>query len=179
MTKEAGRFTFITGGRRSGKSSHALELAKKTGKKKLFIATAIAYDSEMMERISRHKKERGAGWRTIEEPVKVAKTLNGLKGFDVAVIDCLTLWLFNITHGSAASDNAILKEINALALAIENCKTPVIAVSNELGMGVIPEAASTRRFTDLAGFMNQRMAKSAANAVAMISGIPMQLKKTS
>ena len=198
------KLIFVTGGRRSGKSAYALELAESLGNRRLYIATAESLDDEMKERIARHRAERGEGWETIEEPVDVAGVVrpggtvpiirpSGRKwesppsseGYDVILIDCLTLWLCNVMHtnipshhrrGGDFSDDEILKMIDALAAACRKSLIPVTAVTNELGLGVIPGDPLSRRYTDLVGIMNQRMAAAADRVVMVVSGIPMTLK---
>ena len=205
------KFILVTGGRRSGKSSHALELAESLGERRLYIATAEALDDEMVERVGKHREERGDGWDTAEEPLDISNVIEGASGYDVILIDCLTLWLCNIMHknipsplmgegqgegemdvplpsipsherrGSemesfAPDDKGILRIVDTLAHACRESKTSVIAVTNELGSGVIPDNALSRRFTDLAGIMNQRMAHAADKVILTVSGIPMTIK---
>ncbi|MDT8316696.1 MAG: bifunctional adenosylcobinamide kinase/adenosylcobinamide-phosphate guanylyltransferase [bacterium] len=185
-------FIFITGGRRSGKSAYALDLAESIGKKRLYIATAEALDDEMKNRIARHQKERGDSWVTAEEPIDVAGVIEKAKGHDVILIDCLTLWLCNIMHKNVPlpstpsregrgsnlieGDEEVLSRIDSLANACINNKTTVIAVTNELGLGVIPGDPLSRRYTDLAGIMNQRMAAAANRVVMTVSGIALTIK---
>ncbi|MDH3973965.1 MAG: bifunctional adenosylcobinamide kinase/adenosylcobinamide-phosphate guanylyltransferase [Deltaproteobacteria bacterium] len=185
-------FIFITGGRRSGKSSYALELAESLGTKCLYIATAEAYDEEMEARIVRHKEERGDSWETAEEPYHVADLLRDSSKYDVILVDCLTLWLCNVMHeelipstlmgegqggGEKMSDEEyILEKIDDLTLSCRESHAIVIVVTNELGLGVIPDNTLSRQFTDLAGIMNQRMAAAADRVVLTVSGIPMIIK---
>lgn len=170
------KFIFITGGRRSGKSRYALELAQSIGPKRLYLATAEALDEEMTDRIARHREERSDSWDTAEEPTAVAKIINGVSDYNVVLIDCLTLWLCNVMHEGEPDDEAIMKEIDSLIEACHMSNTTVVAVTNELGSGVIPDNALSRRFTDLAGIMNQRMAKAADQVILTVSGIPMTIK---
>ncbi len=173
-------FIFVTGGRRSGKSSYALELAESMGEKRLYVATAEPLDDEMKERIARHREERGDGWDTTEEPIDIVNILDHSKKYNVILIDCLTLWLCNIMHngeaGGEPSDETIMKHIHSLADSCTSSNTDVIAVTNELGLGVIPSDPLSRRFTDLAGIMNQRMAAAADRVVITVSGIPLTIK---
>lgn len=170
------KFIFITGGRRSGKSSYALELAESLGSQRLYLATAEALDDEMDKRIKRHREERGNGWDTAEEPVNVADVIEESAEYDVILIDCLTLWLCNVMHKGDLGDETIMKEIDSLVEACRESGKTLIAVSNELGSGVIPDNPLSRRFTDLAGMMNQKMAAAADRVVLTISGIPMTIK---
>ncbi len=171
-----GQFILVTGGRRSGKSSHALELAESLGERRLYIATAEALDDEMVERVAKHQNERGDGWDTAEEPIDISPIIKEANGYDIILIDCLTLWLCNIMHKSGPTDEDILKAIDNLSNACISANTTVIAVTNELGSGVIPDNALSRRFTDLAGIMNQRMAHAADKVILTVSGISMTIK---
>lgn len=194
MSFDHNKFILITGGRRSGKSSYALSLAEAIGPTRLYIATAEALDDEMKDRIARHRKERGDEWETIEEPVDVADIVRESRRHDVVLVDCFTLWLCNLMHireGDSPAftedashhrigtvpDEEILAQIDDLAAACRDSTVPVIAVTNELGLGVIPGDPLSRRYTDLAGIMNQRMAESADRVVMVVSGIPMILKE--
>ncbi len=173
-------FIFITGGRRSGKSAYALELAESMGEKRLYIATAEALDDEMKERIARHREERDDSWDTAEEPIDIVNILAHSKKYNVILIDCLTLWLCNIMHSGEPNnepgDETIMKHIHTLADSCTSSDIDVIAVTNELGLGVIPGDPLSRRFTDLAGIMNQRMAAAADQVVMTVSGIPLTIK---
>ena len=173
-------FIFITGGRRSGKSSYALELAESIGEKRLYIATAEPLDAEMKERAINHKKERGDKWDTAEEPIDIVNILNHSKKYDVILIDCLTLWLCNIMHNGEPSgepDNkTIMKHIHTLADSCAASDIKIIAVTNEIGLGVTPDNALSRRFADLAGLMNQLMAAKADKVIMVVSGIPLTIK---
>jgi len=194
-------FTFITGGSRSGKSSHALALAESLGEKRLFIATARALDAEMEERISRHRKERGHGWDTAEEPLHVADVIEKTGNYDVVLLDCLTLWLCNVMHRADSGDDSfeathlffppcqggteggesseaeeVLKKIDQLVQACLKCSNDIIVISNETGSGIIPDNAASRYFSDLAGLMNQKMAAAANRVILTVAGIPMTIK---
>lgn len=168
---------FIVGGARSGKSAHALGRAAICQGRKVYIATAQALDSEMSARIDAHRAERGEGWETVEEPLDVAAVIAGLgEGAGSAiVIDCLTLWLSNLLH-SGMDDEKIKEAVDALAAACIGSPSVVIAVSNEVGLGLVPENPLARRFRDLSGWMNQKMALRSAEAWFVASGIPLKLK---
>lgn len=168
-------FTFITGGSRSGKSSHAQKLAEEAGKKRLYIATAQALDDEMAKRISRHQKERGKDWRTVEEPVNIAEVIGTSNEYEAILLDCLTLWLCNVMH-EEESDEIIFEQIDNLVRACIECKTNLIVISNETGSGIIPGDPLSRRFSDLAGLMNQKMAAAANQVILTVSGIPLTIK---
>jgi adenosylcobinamide kinase/adenosylcobinamide-phosphate guanylyltransferase len=166
---------FIVGGARSGKSAFALGRASNCQGPKVYIATAQALDSEMSARIDAHRLERGEGWETIEEPLDVAAAIAGLGAGSAIVIDCLTLWLSNLIH-SGMDDGKIKEAVDALATACALSPSVVIAVSNEVGLGLVPENPLARRFRDLSGWMNQKMALRSAEAWLVASGIPLKLK---
>lgn len=169
------KLTFIIGGARSGKTAFALSLASEAKGKKVYLATAEALDEEMRLRIQRHREERGGDWLTVEEPQGVALAISSLAGQDakVILIDCLTLWLSNrILH----PDNVILDEAASLIRAITTSGCEVIAISNEVGWGIVPENGLARRFRDLAGGVNQMFASAASSVYFVAAGIPLKLK---
>jgi adenosylcobinamide kinase / adenosylcobinamide-phosphate guanylyltransferase len=151
------RVILVGGGARSGKSRFALDYARKLGQRLLFVATAEAHDDEMRARIARHKLERGSQFTTIEEPLDLPRALRPSKDTDVIVVDCLTLWLSNLLlrEGSIDPIEARLQEL-AEVLGERHCH--VILVSNEVGLGVVPESALGRAFRDLAGRAHQQLA---------------------
>lgn len=166
---------FITGGSRSGKSSYALELSQQAPKK-CFIATAEAFDDEMSYRIKRHREERDNSYITIEEPIHVGEALlKADKLADVIIIDCLTVWVGNLMH-HYGNDYPNFSQIDSFLEALQNVRGEVLIVSNELGMGLIPSTPMGRKFRDLAGFLNQRVARICGRATLVVSGIPMALK---
>lgn len=177
-----GRVIFITGGARSGKSSFALKEATRFGGKKVYIATAEPLDEEMKDRIERHKKERGEDWIAIEEPLKISELIKELKGkYDMLLLDCLTLWLSNLM----LAGKELSGEIEEFITTLKDFKNPssfslqpsaLFIVSNEIGMGVVPENELARRFRDLAGMTNQKVAKIADEVYLVISGIPVKIK---
>lgn len=164
------RLILITGGVRSGKSGKALSLAAPY-ERKLFVATARALDDEMHERIERHRFERGAGWQTVEEPLDLAAAMR-IEPDAVAVIDCITLWLSNAME----ADLPLEPSITAFIKAAAQRTAPVIVVTNEVGMGIVPAYESGRRFRDLAGRANQLLAAAADEVWLMVSGLGMRLK---
>lgn len=174
----ADKMTFIIGGARSGKSSFALKKAEEIGRKRLYIATAQPLDDEMRQRIESHKRGRGRGWDTTEEPVDIAKVVkDGGKRYDVMVIDCLTLWLSNlIEEGDGTGGENLKKRLDDLIDASKISKAHVIIVSNEIGLGIVPENRLARGFRDLEGMVNQRVAQAASEVYFVVSGIPMRLK---
>lgn len=160
----------ITGGARSGKSSNALALAA-AHTPKIFIATATASDDEMRARIARHQAERGSEWTTIEEPLDLAGVLRTHRD-GVAVVDCVTLWIANAMEANLDMDTAVTDFLAAVA----GRSGPVVVVTNEVGLGVVPAFPSGRRFRDLAGIVNQRLAAAADIVLLMVSGLQLRLK---
>ncbi len=173
-TAAAGRIVFVTGGARSGKSSFALSEALKITGKKAFLATAQATDEEMKDRIRRHRQDRGNGWETFEEPIDLTRLMREIDGqYSVIVLDCLTLWLANVMMSVLDAE----KETGRLIAALRALKkSRVFVVSNEVGMGIVPENELARRFRDLAGQMNQRVAAVADEVFVTVSGIPVKIK---
>ncbi len=171
------KLTFIIGGARSGKTAFALKLASQYKGKKVYLATAEALDEEMRLRIERHREERGNDWLTIEEPHDVATMINSLAEQDakVILIDCLTLWLSNRILADR-SDALIMDEAASLGRVMAEAGCPAIAISNEVGWGIVPENGLARRFRDLAGGVNQMMAKAASSVYFVAAGIPLKLK---
>lgn len=167
--------TYVTGGARSGKSAYALQLAEPYGLR-VFIATAEAFDDEMRVRIDRHRDERADTFITIEEPLHLDRALASLpEGTGVVLVDCLTVWLGNMMH-HLGDDEAIAARIDALLEVLEAPPCDVILVSNEVGMGIVPENAMARRFRDLAGTINRRVAERSSRAFLLCSGLPLALK---
>ncbi len=167
---------FITGGCRSGKSRYALNYANQHFSKKLFLATCEVLDEEMARRIENHKKVRGPEWQTMEEPVEIVDKIRKY-GSDTGVIliDCLTLWLYNLLM---RSDNnlRVIDETEKLINIIKQSQASLILVSNEVGMGIVPADPLSRRYRDLLGTMNQRVAEALDTVIFMVSGIPIFLK---
>jgi len=174
------KLIFITGGARSGKSAFALKLAESIHGKRLYLATAEALDNEMLQRIKRHKKERGNNWKTIEEPLKIADVIKKNMGYDVILLDCLTIWLSNLiaNYGLLITnlDSQIAKHIISLVSACKKTKANIIVVSNEVGLGIVPDNPLARRFRDIAGISNQKMAEAADEVYFVVSGVEMRLK---
>lgn len=164
------RLTLILGGARSGKSRHALGLFPDAARR-FFIATAEPFDEEMSQRIAQHRRERaGVGWQTLEAPLALSDTLAKADG--PAVIDCLTLWLNNLIQHGSDLDAATAALLDALA----RHPHPVALVSNELGLGLVPETALGRAFRDAQGRLNQQLAGGADRVVMLIAGLPLVLK---
>ena len=167
---------FITGGARSGKSAFAEKLAHSLGGKRAYIATAQALDPEMAERIRKHREARGDAWDTYEEPLAVAELLKKLSGrYPVALLDCLTLWLSNVM-AHTDGDGAVAARSDELVSAVKDFSGSCIVVSNEVGLGIVPDNPLARKFRDLAGILNQKMAQAADEAYFTAAGIPVKIK---
>lgn len=162
----------VGGGSRSGKSSFALQLARERGTRRAFVATAQALDQEMAERIARHQAERDHAFTTVEEPLDVAGVISR-SDCDVLLIDCLTLWVSNFMMQEEPDIDAKGAELVRVAAA---SKALCIFVTNEVGCGVVPDNPMARRFRDLAGRLNQEMAKAAQEVYFLTFGIPTKLK---
>ena len=171
-----GKLYFITGGARSGKSAFAEKLADGFSGKRAYIATAQALDAEMVERIEHHRKRRGASWDTFEEPLAVDELIRKLSDrYRVVLLDCLTLWLSNVIAHTDGDGRVTLRS-DELVAALRDFGGVCIAVSNEVGLGIVPDNPLARRFRDLAGMLNQKAAQAADEAYFMASGIPVKLK---
>ncbi len=167
---------FITGGARSGKSAFAENLAKELGEKRAYLATAQALDPEMVARIAHHRKRRGASWDTFEEPLAVAELVRKLDGrYEVLLLDCLTLWLSNVM-ARTEQDDEVNARVRDLSASLREFGGAVIVVSNEVGLGIVPDNALARRFRDLAGFLNQEVARVSDEAYFLAAGIPIKMK---
>ena len=164
-----GDLIFITGGVRSGKSAYAVELAMKYDKR-LFLATAEAFDDEMKKRIEKHKRDRGSRFKTKEVPVYLANAINNVSNTDVCVVDCVTVWLNNLMHYNK------LDEIDNFKKAIKQPVCDLIVVSNEVGMGIMPNNKMARRYVDLLGGLNKAIAESASEVFLMISSMALKIK---
>ncbi len=168
------RSTLVLGGARSGKSRYAEELIEGCGKG-LYLATAeaIAGDGEMAARIALHKERRGEIWQTVEEPLDLAGIITSSTEADRPVlVDCLTLWLSNLMFAKRDIEAATAE----LVAALEQSQGPVVLVSNEVGLGIVPENALAREFRDCAGRMNQVVARACDRVVFMAAGLPLILK---
>jgi adenosylcobinamide kinase/adenosylcobinamide-phosphate guanylyltransferase len=168
---------FVIGGCRSGKSGHALKAAESfTGEKKIFIATCIPRDDEMRNRVAKHRQERSRTWHTVEAPKRLPDSIiENSRDATVLLVDCLTLWINNLMLETEDSEK-VLGQIPFLIQAIETASCPVVLVSNEVGAGIVPENKLARQFRDLAGAVNQAVAKHADKVVWMVAGIPVSIK---
>jgi adenosylcobinamide kinase/adenosylcobinamide-phosphate guanylyltransferase len=163
--------TFVIGGARSGKSRYGESVIAALPPPWTYVATAEARDAEMAERIEAHRARRGPNWRTIEAPRDLAAALADCQTTPV-LVDCLTLWLSN--HMLADAD--IELEMARLEEALAAVKTPVVLIANEVGSGIVPDHPLGRKFRDLQGVLNQRMAARADRVVLVVAGLPLALK---
>ncbi len=165
--------TLLLGGARSGKSSLAVELARAAGAPVVFIATGEARDDEMAERIARHRAERPAGWTTVEEPSELAAAIAAAPDGTCTVVDCLSLWVANILDGGAAAVEAAAAEA---VLAATRRPGRTIAVSNEVGLGIVPATPLGRAYRDVLGRVNAIWAGSADEAFLVVAGRRLRLE---
>jgi adenosylcobinamide kinase / adenosylcobinamide-phosphate guanylyltransferase len=164
--------TLVLGGVRSGKSQYAQTLGERAGKV-IFVATGRGEDEEMRKKIERHRGARPRHWQTIEESLALAQTITRHgPSCDLMIIDCLTFFAANLLE--ASSDEH--KEVDALCASLRAPQCSIVLVSNEVGSGVVPEYQSGRRFRDLLGEMNQRVAYVASNVLLLVAGLPLVLK---
>lgn len=168
--------SYVTGGARSGKSAFAQQLVEAWDGRLLYIATGEPRDAEMLQRIEKHQRERGLRWETLEEPLELPAALGVAAGFGGVLLDCLTLWTSNLLDACGDDDAAIDRRIAALFAALESFPGRLCMVTNEVGLGIVPENALARRFRDLAGRVNQGAASRATEAHFVVSGIPLRLK---
>ncbi|QPF89424.1 bifunctional adenosylcobinamide kinase/adenosylcobinamide-phosphate guanylyltransferase [Bradyrhizobium commune] len=162
----------ITGGARSGKSKRAESRARGFPGRPVYVATAEALDAEMEERIARHRVRRGTDWIEREVPLDLVPALVASDGGGARLVDCLTLWLSNLLHAERDWEH----EVNALAATLLHLKSPVVLVTNEVGLGIVPDNALARSFRDAAGIMNQIIADVADEVEFVVAGLPMKLK---
>lgn len=164
--------TLVLGGARSGKSRHAEALVEALPAPWVYIATAQAYDDEMRARIAEHRARRSQDWRTVDAPMALPEALRAAPPGQPVLVDCLTLWLTNLIL--AERDIAIAT--GELMAACREAQGPIVLVSNEVGLGIVPDNALARRFRDEAGRLHQRLASQAERVVFMVAGLPMQVK---
>ncbi|HEX4181093.1 MAG TPA: bifunctional adenosylcobinamide kinase/adenosylcobinamide-phosphate guanylyltransferase [Caulobacteraceae bacterium] len=160
----------MLGGARSGKTTHALRLAEASGNGLVMIVTAEALDAEMEARIARHRAERGPRWRTLEAPLDLVGAIGQVDATEMAVVDCLTLWTSNLM----LAERDVEAEAVGLIAALEGSN--VLLVSNEVGLGIVPDNALARRFRDVAGRLNQQIAAAADRVIFIAAGLPLVLK---
>ncbi len=168
-----GRCLLVLGGARSGKSRYAEARAEAAGARLCYIATAEANDEEMADRIAHHRARRGSSWATVEAPLELPGAIAEAAGDDTALlVDCLTLWLSNLILAERDPD----AEADRLIASVRHAGGTIILVSNEVGLGIVPDNALARRFRDAAGLANQRVAGIADEVVLVTAGLPLTLK---
>jgi len=167
----------VTGGARSGKSRFAEQLTEAFEPMRGYLATGQPGDAEMAERIARHRGRRGDEWETVEEPLEVTAALLGNEHrFNVLLLDCVTLWLSNLLFMEGGAAGQALSRVASFTETFPALKTPLIIVTNEVGMGIVPEHPLARTFRDLAGEANEMIAAKADEVYVTISGLPLKLK---
>lgn len=170
---ENAKITFVLGGARSGKSSFAEKLVEDSGLQPVYLATGRAFDKEMESRISIHRNRRGSEWQTVEEPLDLVGALQKHVGHDrFVLVDCLTLWTTNLMM----AEQNIAAETERLIAALPQLSGPVVFVSNEVGLGIVPENRMAREFRDHAGFLHQAIASVADEVYFMAAGLPLKMK---
>lgn len=169
---ELPKLTFVLGGASSGKSAFAEGLVVATGAPRVYVATSQVYDDEMAAKVRDHVAQRGGDWHTIEEPLDMAKALGQVLADQVVLLDCASMWMTN--HMMAEND--LVAETEALIAALDACEGRVVVVSNEVGMGIVPDNALARRFRIAQGKLNQQLAQASDLAVFVIAGLPQVLK---
>jgi len=176
------RIVLVTGGCRSGKSAYAQCLAESLPPRRLFVATCPVADEEMEHRIQEHRRARhDRGWETIEEQSDLTDVFRGHGQYNVLLVDCVTLWINNLMYhaqyeGRALTEADVTQECRQVLDAVQACRGTVIFVTNEVGLGVVPENAQARRYRDLVGRANQVLAARADTVTLLCCGIPLHLK---
>jgi adenosylcobinamide kinase/adenosylcobinamide-phosphate guanylyltransferase len=170
--RDAPTLTFVLGGARSGKSRHAEAIVETCAPPWIYLATAQAFDDEMVARIAQHRSRRNTNWQTHETPLDVADVLAQAPEGRPLLLDCATLWLTNVM----LAERDVEAECRRLVDALQKPRGPWIVVSNEVGSGIVPENALARRFADEAGKLNQAIAARADTVLLMVAGIAMQVK---
>lgn len=173
MSNASSNAVLVLGGARSGKSAFAERLVAETGLSRHYVATGRAWDEEMRERIARHREDRGEGWQTHEEPVELVRRLEALDAPDtVILVDCLTLWVTNLMM----EERVLPDEFARLADHVRQARAELVIVSNEVGLGIVPENRMAREFRDHAGRLHQSIAAVAANVYFVAAGLPLKMK---
>ncbi len=180
MSQSLGWITLVTGGARAGKSRHAMTLCE-DDHRVTYIATAEALDDDMHRRIAHHRAERPPEWTTVEEPIALAGALRSCPDDSSVIVDCLTVWVSNLLLRDDAGVGAPeswypADEVEDLVAALAERRRPVVVVTNEVGLGVIPPTRLGRVYRDALGKVNQRVAETAGRVVLMVAGIPLVIK---
>jgi len=176
------RIILVTGGSRSGKSRYARELAETLGQPRAFVATCPVVDDEIRERIARHQQARAqGGWHTIEETTDLAGALGRARQFGVVLVDCLTLWINNLMYesdqaGQTMDEDDLADRVRHLLAACRDHPGTIVFVTNEVGMGIVPDNVMARRYRDLVGRANQILAAQAHVVTLMTCGLPVAIK---
>lgn len=172
-----GKLTLVTGGSRSGKSTYALRQALAYQPDRVFAATAIAFDQEMQDRIQKHQEERVNQFITFEEPLYLSTIWEKIpKSSTVCLIDCMTVWLGNLFYTFENQESLIDQEIDLFINSLRNKELDIFIVTNEVGWGIIPENALSRKFRDYAGMVNRRIAEVSDNVFLCCCGLAHQFK---
>ncbi|WP_170762356.1 bifunctional adenosylcobinamide kinase/adenosylcobinamide-phosphate guanylyltransferase [Ruegeria lacuscaerulensis] len=164
--------TFVLGGAASGKSAFSEQLVVSSGKNRVYFATSQVFDDEMRQKVQRHITQRGDGWTTVEAPFDLGPALGELTPDHICLIDCATMWLTN----HLLAENDLDQAQFALLQALQSCRAPVVIVSNEVGHGIVPDNALSRRFREAQGQLNIALAAQADLAVQVTAGLPLVLK---
>ncbi|WP_422370945.1 bifunctional adenosylcobinamide kinase/adenosylcobinamide-phosphate guanylyltransferase [Hoeflea sp.] len=173
MTSGLPRVTLVLGGARSGKSAFAEGIVERASASRLYVATGQAWDEEMRARISAHQGRRGEGWETVEAPLELTEALvSGARADRAVLVDCLSLWVTNLMLG----EHDIEAAFKGLAEALPDLKGPVVFVSNEVGLGIVPDNAMARAFRDHAGRLHQQIASLADEVHFVAAGLPLKMK---
>ncbi|SDE84793.1 bifunctional adenosylcobinamide kinase/adenosylcobinamide-phosphate guanylyltransferase [Sporomusa acidovorans] len=180
----AGKIVLVTGGARSGKSTFAEEYAAKNGLRVAYIATAQIYDDEMRERVNLHQSRRPANWKTFEAPYRADEAMRqAVREADIVLFDCLTLYTSNLLLAPDAPQNreerrqVVLGSMDKLLASAKEGDGDVIFVTNEVGLGIVPDNALAREYRDIAGLVNQKVAANADEVYLVVCGLAVELKK--
>ncbi len=167
----------VLGGCRSGKSNFAKQTADHMAMdKKIYLATCVPTDREMKKRVKHHQDDRGPDWATIEEPIRIHEVIDrACAQAKVILVDCLTLWISNLLF-QGKDEAGIMAAVDLFVGALDRSTCPVILVSNEVGYGIVPENSLARQFRDMAGLVNQRVARAVDKVIVSMAGIPVQIK---
>lgn len=172
LTIMCANLTVVLGGASSGKSKIAEKLCIHSGMDMVYLASAQVFDKEMRTKVEQHRTDRGMHWCTIEEPFAADRVISDAKAGQILLFDCATMWLTN--HLLAEHD--LETETEKLTVALQKTKARVVVVSNETGMGIVPENALSRRFRIAQGDLNQRLAAEAQRVIGVMAGLPFALK---